>query len=164
MHATQSSTGTARRRMFPILFFSNSLRSVVSYDSHGKTIILPYVFTTDNWSWEIQLGNVFSRPDAFLEIRSSPVGDFGFPLTFGQTDQNKPQSVLIWAKIVDEQPLNSVGADAVSWWETFELPILPCGQLPRLTWPDGPQVDIAKRLILADWFSIFKISDFWKKT
>ena len=99
----------------------------------------------------------------FLEIRSSPVGDFGFPLTFGQTDQNKPQSVLIWAKIVDEQPLNSVGVDAVSWWETFELPILPCGQLPRLTWPDGPQVDIAKRLILADWFSIFKISDFWKK-
>jgi hypothetical protein len=107
---------------------------------------------------------IFSRPDAFLEIRSSPVGDFGFPLTFGQTDQNKPQSVLIWAKIVDEQPLNSVGVDAVSWWETFELPILPCGQLPRLTWPDGPQVDIAKRLILADWFSIFKISDFWKKT
>ena len=67
MHATQSSTGTARRRMFPILFFSNSLRSVVSYDSHGKTIILPYVFTTDNWSWEIQLGNVlFDLPEGLV--------------------------------------------------------------------------------------------------
>ena len=39
----------------------------------------------------------------------------------GLNHQTKPQIVLIWDKIVDEQPLNSVGVDSMSWWGLLDL-------------------------------------------
>ena len=45
MGITQSSTGNARKRMFPSLFLSNSLRSVPVAANQGKTISW-YLFTT----------------------------------------------------------------------------------------------------------------------
>ena len=59
--ATQSSTGTARRRMLPILFFSNSLRRV---PSAPKTIIKSIRFHCR--PWEIQMDVLYDLPESLV--------------------------------------------------------------------------------------------------